>query len=204
MEVKIDALNRLNRHEGDVQLTSKEAGIPERTLREWRRDEKELRRVYRQRQKQRLGWLKFDLSVKMLEQGQDILARMDGETLDKAPLSQLASALSALVSHALKLEEAIDELDQDEEQVIRLEYYYDDAVQSAPPWTGASEGRPRAVQSGRLRETLGQDGVGQIDAAGERHTAADARVVDGADASDGGPGLARLKGEHQEGEGYYD
>ena len=191
LEVQIDALNQLNRHEGDLMLTSKLAGIPARTLREWRRDEAKLRDVYRQRQKQRLRWLKFDLSVEMLERGKDILARMDAETLDKAPLSQLASALSALISHALKLEEAIDEqLDGDEEPVIRLEYYYDGEVQSAPPWAGASEGRPRAVQGGRLRETLGQDGVGQVAAAGERHEAEDAGVVAGADSADGEPGLA--------------
>ena len=190
LEVKIDALNQLDRHEGDVQLTSEQTGIPARTLREWRQGEAELRRVYRQRQRQRLAWLKFDLSLKMLERGQDILARMDAEMLDKAPLSQLASALSALVSHALKLEEAADELVGGEEQVIRLEYYYDGEVQSAPPWAGASEGRPRAVQGGRLREALGQDGAGQVAAAGERREAADARVVAGADAADGEPGLA--------------
>lgn len=190
LEVKIDALNQLDRHEGDVQLTSEQVGIPARTLREWRQGEAELRRVYRQRQRQRLAWLKFDLSLKMLERGQDILARMDAEMLDKAPLSQLASALSALVSHALKLEEAADELGGDEERVIRFEYYYDGEVQSAPPWAGASEGRPRAVQGGRLREALGQDGAGQVAAAGERREAADARVVAGADAADGEPGLA--------------
>ena len=204
LETKIHALNQLDRHEGDVMLTSQSLDIPARTLRAWRHKEKDLRRSYRQQQTQHLTRLKLDLLTKMLERGQELLERMDAETLAKAPLNQLASALSALVNHALKLEEAIDDLDEQEEKVIRFEYYYDDEVQDAPPWAGAGQGHPRAVQSGRLRETMGQNRVGQDSAVGERRQTQDPWMVAGANPANGGPGLARPEDERQQRRWYDD
>ena len=197
LDTKIDALNQIDRHDGDVALVSDVLEIPERTLRGWQGVEDELRRKHRKRQRRQRDRLTVDLHLGMLERGQAILQQMDDETLAKAPLNQLASALGTLVSHALKLEEAIDEIDEQEEQVIRFEYFYDGAVQEVPPWTGASEGFDRSLQSSGVWEALGQDGAWQDDTAASGAGEAEADMVAGADPSDGEPGLARLESEHE-------
>lgn len=194
LETKIHALNELIEYRDDVAAASEALDIPIRTLREWRRIEDELRHRHRRQESQRLKRIKVDLLTKMLERGQELLARMDAETAASASLGQLASALNVLVSHALKLEETIGEVDeQQQEKVVRFEYYYDDEVQDAPPWAGASEGNPRAVQGGLLRETVGQDGIGEVYAAGEGDEGWNSRLVAGADAADGEPSVARLE-----------
>ncbi|GEM_PF-1153201 len=179
LDTQIDALNKLDQLDGDILLASDALTIPAGTLRKWLKKEADIRRTHREKQRRHLARLKVDLQTNMLERGIAIVARMDDETLDKAPLNQLASALGALVNHALKLEEDIDEYDEQEEteKVIRFEYYYDGAVQDAPPWSGASEGKPRAVQGGRLRETLGENGTRKDTTIGERHQTRDAWVV---------------------------
>ena len=197
LDTKIEALNQIDRHDGDVALVSDLLEIPERTLRGWQGHEGELRNRHRKRQRRQRDRLAVALQLEMLERSQAILRRMDEETLAKAPLNQLASALGALVSHALKLEEAIEELDEPEEKVIRFEYFYDGAVQAAPPWAGASEGFDRSLQSSGLWEALGQDGAGQDDIAAAGAGGEAARLVVGADPADGEPGLARLESERE-------
>ena len=194
---KIDALNQIDHFDGDVALVSNTVAIPTRTLQNWLRQEDDLRRRYRQRQNRQRERLKVNLQLEMLERGKSILAQMDDETLEKAPLNQLAAALSSLVSQALKLEEVIGDIDEAEERVIRHEFFYDGQVQDAPPWAGASAGSPRAVQGGRLREALGQNGAGQNDAAASGIGGAETGLVAGADLLDGEPGLARLEDKRQ-------
>ena len=194
---KIDALNQIDHFDGDVALVSNTVAIPTRTLQNWLRQEDDLRRRYRQRQIRQRERLKVNLQLEMLERGKSILAQMDDETLEKAPLNQLAAALSSLVSQALKLEEVIGDIDEAEERVIRHEFFYDGQVQDAPPWAGASAGSPRAVQGGRLREALGQNGAGQNDAAASGIGGAETGLVAGADLLDGEPGLARLEDKRQ-------
>lgn len=194
---KIDALNQIDHFDGDVALVSNTVAIPTRTLQNWLRQEDDLRRRYRQRQIRQRERLKVNLQLEMLERGKSILAQMDDETLEKAPLNQLAAALSSLVSQALKLEEVIGDIDEAEERVIRHEFFYDAQVQDAPPWAGASAGSPRAVQGGRLREALGQNGAGQNDAAASGIGGAETGLVAGADLLDGEPGLARLEDKRQ-------
>ena len=194
---KIDALNQIDHFDGDVALVSNVVAIPSRTLQNWLRKEDELRRRYRQRQNRQRERLKVNLQLEMLERGKSILAQMDDETLEKAPLNQLATALSSLVSQALKLEEVIGDIDEAEERVIRHEFFYDGQVQDAPPWAGASAGSPRAVQGGRLREALGQNGAGQNGGDSSGIGGAETGLVAGADLLDGEPGLARLEDKRQ-------
>ena len=189
LDEKIKALNAIDRNDGEVKRISKDSNIPERTLRDWLRDEKNLRRQYRKRRQRHAQRLAEDLLLDMLERGQEILARMDIEKLEKAPLSQLTSALGALIANAMKLEEVMDEGDAGEEKVIRFEHYYDGAVQEAPPWAGASEGFDRSLQGSGVWEALGEDGVGQADDTGGG-AGGETLLVAGADAADGEPGLA--------------
>jgi len=186
LDTKIDALNQLDQHDGDILLTSEKLNIPARTLKRWVKQEDDLRDRYNSKRRRYLSRLKADLQSDMLERGLAIVAKMDDEVLDKAPLNQLASALGALVNHAQKLEEVIDETDEQEEneRVIRFEYYYDGAVQDVPPWTGASEGQPRALQSSGLRETMGQNRTGENSSSGERDRAEETWLVARPDLSD--------------------
>jgi len=190
LKSKIEALNEIDEHDGEVGRVSEFLEIPARTLRGWLQDEDALRRAYRGRLKRQRDRLKLDLQLEMLKRGQSILARMDAETLAKAPLNQLASALGSLVSHAMKLEEVIDEIDEGEEKVVRFEFFYDGQVQDAPPWAERGDGQPRAFQGGRLRPALGQDGAGQNGASARDGAGWETGVVAGAHEHDGEPGLA--------------
>ncbi len=157
LSTKIKALNEIEEHDGDVARVAEFLEIPARTLQRWLHDEDDLRGMHRQKRNRQRDRLTIDLQFEMLERSKSILARMDEDRLAKAPLNQLATALGSLVNQALRLEEVIEDIDDEEEQVVRFEYFYDGEVQDAPPWSGASEGRACALQGGRLREALGQD-----------------------------------------------
>ncbi len=191
LETRIDALNQIDQHDGDAALVGDVLEIPVATLRSWLAKESDLRSAYEARRQRQYERLKRDLQSDMLLRGKDILAQLDAERLAKAPLNQLTAALGSLVTHALKMEEATQPRAEDDERVIRVEYYYDGQVQDAPPWAGASDGRPRAVQSGGLRTPLGQDRAGQNGAAAAGAATGAARMVAGAHHHDGQPGMAR-------------
>ena len=202
LSTKINALNEVDEHDGDVARVSEFLEIPTRTLQGWLGVEDDLRRRYRQKQKRQRERLTLDLQFEMLERGKAVLARMDAEALSKAPLNQLATALGSLVNHALKLEEAVEEIDEGEEQVIRHEYYYDGRVQDAPPWAEESDEAPGALQGGGLRAALGQDRAGQNGANGIGDQAGETLLVAGANGDYGEPGLARSEGERAEATGH--
>lgn len=196
LKTKINALNEIDEHDGDVARVAEFLEIPARTLGRWLRDEDDLRSRFRNKRNRQRERLTIDMQFEMLERGKLILARMDEDRLAKAPLNQLATALGSLVSQALKLEEVIEDIDDEkEEQVIRWEFVYDGQNHEAPPWAETGDEAPGAVQSGRLREALGQDRAGQNGAAGADSLAEAAGLVAGADRDDGEPGLARSEGE---------
>ena len=195
LETKIKALNMIDQNDGDVSLASTELHIPARTLQNWRSEESNLRRQYQERQQRRARLLAADLRLRMLQRGQEILAQMHGDALQKAPLNQLATALGALVSNALKLEDVIGQSDEQDEKVIRFEHFYDGSLHQTPPWAGASEGFDRSLQGSGVWEALGQDRIGQADPDGDG-AGAETLLVAGADAPDGEPGLARFEGDH--------
>ncbi|MCY4073549.1 MAG: hypothetical protein OXG60_19830 [Chloroflexi bacterium] len=165
LDTKIDALNQIDDNDGDLGKVSDLLGIPQRTLRGWRQVEDDLRGKQRKRLRRQRERLAAELYWGMLERGQAILERITDDALDKAPLNQLASALGALVSHALKIKQEIDETDEQGKQIIRFEHYYDGAAQEVPPWAGASEGFDRTLQNSSLWQALGQDRAGQDDPA---------------------------------------
>jgi len=205
LDTQIHALNLLDTHEGDLVLVSQELNIPAVILNTWCKKEADIRRDYRQKLQRQFVRLKAEIQVQMLERGMKIMACMDDDTLEKSPLNQLATALGSLVNHALKLDEASEDTDeQTEEKVIRFEYYYDGKVQDAPPWAGASEGLPRKVQSGGVRKTMGENGTRENGDHGERNRTSDAWLVARADLPDVESPLERFEDEYQERDWYYD
>lgn len=204
LDTKIDALNQLDEADGDILLISDKLDIPASTLKKWRKDEQDLRRSHQQKRKRHLSRLKADLQTEMLDKGLQIVERMDDETLDKAPLNQLASALGALVNHALKLDEVIDDSDEQTERVYRIEYYYDGEVKETPPWAEESDESSSTVQSSGMRKALGKNGAGQDCDDGERLESRDAWLVARSDTSDVESGLAGFEDELEERNWYHD
>jgi len=205
LDTKIHALNQLDKYDGDTSRIASELTIPLKTLQTWRTQETDLRREYRARCTRQVAHLKSELQVAMLDRSMAIVERMDDDTLNNAPLNQLATTLSALVNHALKLEEASEETDeQTEEKVIRIEYYYDGAVQDSPPWTGASERSSSPIQDSGVRETLGQNGTGKNGSHGERTPTPDKWMVARSDVPDVESPLEGFEGEYQERDWYHD
>ena len=205
LDTKIHALNQLDKYEGDTARIASELTIPVKTLQKWRTQESDLRREFRARCARQVAHLKSELQVVMLERSMAIVARMDDETLNNAPLNQLATTLSALVNQALKLEEAIEESDeQTEEKVIRFEYYYDGSVHKTPPWANTSLEESSPIQDSSLRETMGQNGTGKNDSHGEGNRTPDAWLVADSDLPDVESGLAGFEDELEERNWYHD
>lgn len=207
LDTKIHALNQLDKYD-DTERIAAELAIPLSTLQKWRTRASSLRKRYRQRNKRRAANLKSDLQVAMLDKSMAILNRMDDEILDNAPLNQLASALSALVNHAMKLEEAIEDDDEQEkgqqEQVIRIEYYYDGEVHNATPWAEESADESSQIQDSSVRSEMGQNGTGQNDNHGESTRSREAWLVADPDLSDVESGMARFEDGRSERDWYHD
>ncbi len=100
--------------------------------------------------------------VRSLRQAAWALAESIPAKIADAPLNQIVSALKTTVE-LLRMLEPPDEAAQ--EQVVRWEFVYDGEVHDAPPWATDGAGQPGAIPPGGLRASLGQDGVGQDDAA---------------------------------------
>lgn len=206
LDTKIDALNQLDQCDGDLLRTSDTLDIPARTLRNWRNQEDDLRDAYNAKQRRHLRRLKADLQTNMLERGLAIVARMNDETLDNAPLNQLTSALGSLVNHALKLEEVIDETDEQEEKerVIRVEYLYDGSVHKTPPWARERTGESGEIQDSRLRETLGKNGTGEDDGSGQRIHRWEAGLVARPELHDGESTMEGIEDDRELQDWYHD
>ena len=155
LDAKINALNQIDQFDGDLQRAGKLLKIPVKTLEKWRAAEESLRANYRKRQTRQLERMQFDLQIKMVERCHAILAKMDDQTLDQAPLTQLNSALSALLNHVNILQEASTQNEKPQNENIHFEHYYENQAQALPPRTSPSHGRPRSLQSRGLRTPLG-------------------------------------------------
>lgn len=192
LDKQIEALDEIDRQDGDIAAVSDALRIPESDLRDWLRDEEGLRRVYGLRRQRQVDRLAVDLQHDMLTRAKEMLQLMQGEKLTKAPLNQLASAAGSLVSYALKLADAIEEIDetQEKDRVVQFVYGSRGLAQQAPPWADNREEAWRAIQGGGLRPALGQDRTGQNGHSGARDLGEAADLVAGADAANGGPGLA--------------
>ena len=193
LDIKIKALNLLEEHDGDLHLVKDALEIPVNTLRNWRVRELELRRQFYNRQQHHFYNVKFQLLANMLERCQTIMARLNDSALEKASPSQLAYTLTALLSHAVKLEEAFDELekeDQMDEAPKGIRYIDNGGFEDSPRWAAEDPEPPRAVQGGRLREALGQVGIGSNSNPEGGSRQEQALLVDSAHVPDGESDLA--------------
>ena len=167
LDAKINALNQIDQLDGDIQYIAKQLKIPFKTVENWRADEDHLRQQYQQRQHRHFTNLKFELLADMLERCRAIMKKIDDSAITEASVSQLAYTLTTLLNHAVRLEEAfekIEEEDQQENSEIVLPNFarliHNGRLHDSPPGAKADSAEPLPFQSRSLREALGQIGTG--------------------------------------------
>ncbi len=163
LDTKIEALNLLDRHDGDFQLVRSLIEIPLKTLRGWRVDQDKLRRRYEDRQYRCFANIKLELLKDMFETSRDIMKKIKSGDHEGSTASQLVYALSTLLNQANQLEESFEDLPPNpqnpEELPNRIEIVYDDNPQDAPPKATELPQQPRPPQSLGLRAALEQIGI---------------------------------------------
>lgn len=202
---KIEALRLLDEMHSDMDEVSRELDIPKRRLSHWCRQREEIQREYTRFLQDEATQMMAQVQYQAAEKALALINAIDEDRISKAPLNQLASAVGALVDRYLKLDDEIEVTENQQEKVIRIEYY--DAttgqISETPPWAEADSEQSGEVQGGRLREALRQNGNGENHF--EREGAKwDENVVVGSDVSDGKPSLARFEGNDDERDWYHD
>ena len=164
LDTKIEALNLLDRHDGDFQLVRSLLEIPLKTLRGWRVDQDKLRRRFEDRQYRCFANIKLELLKDMFETSRGIMKKIKSGDHEGSTASQLVYALSTLLNQANQLEESFEDLPPNpqnpEEVPNRIEIVYDDNPQDAPPKATELPQQPRPPQSLGLRAALERIGIG--------------------------------------------
>ena len=164
LDTKIEALNLLDRHDGDFQLVRSLLEIPLKTLRGWRVDQDKLRRRFEDRQYRHFANIKLELLKDMFETSRDIMKKIKSGDHEGSTASQLVYALSTLLNQANQLEDSFEDLPPDpqnpEELPNRIEIVYDHQAQDAPPKATELPQQPRPPQSLGLRAALERIGIG--------------------------------------------
>ena len=166
LDTKIEALNLLDRHDGDFNLVKSILEIPLKTLRAWRADHVKLRNRYDDRQYRYFATIKLELLQDMWETSRDIMKKIKSGAHDGVPLSKLVYTLNTLLNHANKLEDNFEDLtpegQNEAEQPNRIRYVYEDeAGEAPPPWTGGEPQKSGLRQSvGGVRAALERMGIG--------------------------------------------
>ena len=92
LDTKIEALNLLDRHDGDFHRVRPLLEIPLKTLRGWRVDQDKLRRRYEDRQYRHFANIKLELLKDMFETSRDIMKKIKSGDHEGTAVSQLAYA----------------------------------------------------------------------------------------------------------------
>ncbi|MCY4021530.1 MAG: hypothetical protein OXG39_19175 [Chloroflexi bacterium] len=209
LDTKIEALNLLNLHDGDLKLVNSRLGIPIRTMRGWLLDEQQLRLQYYDRQYHHFANIKFKLLNKFLVFSLDTMEKLMTGDLGDHTLSQLTYVLSTLLNQAARLEKSFEDLppdlESDAEQPNRIRYVYEDEPGADPPPADANPPQPDPTQSSGLRpapENIPGMGLDQDPEGGALATEAllqdSLELLDGTDLPDALLELLRSEQEGQE------
>lgn len=199
LDSKIEALNLLDRHDGDLPLVSNLMQIPVKTLRRWRAEEAELRLQFDNRQYRHFANIKLELLNDMFETCRDLMKNIKADNLQQTSVSQRAYTLTTLFNHATQLEDLFEDLEPNpqNEGHNRIRFVQDDNLPRATPRPETSPKRPRPLQSTGLRQALGQIGIGADRHPDRRSSPAQALLVDRANLPNGQSNLARSKKQRQ-------
>ena len=205
LKQKITVLDALNNGDSYEDISTKEQ-IPVHKLRQWYRQRDTIRREHQQQLRDAAAQKMLGVQTDMADKAIELIKAMDADRISKAPLNQVASALGILIDRFLKLQYAQEENDAaNTEQIIRYEFRHPDGVLRETPYF--AEGRSRhtgTVQSGGVRETLGQDGTRQNYTNGQSRLSGLADVVARPDLSDGESGLAGFEDDDDGRDWYHD
>ena len=165
LDNKIEALNLLDRHDGDFRQVQSILKIPLKLLRDWRANQVKLRHKHEDRQYSYFVTIKLELMTDMWETSRDIMKKIKSGNHEGSSLSKLAYVLSTLLHHANKLEDNFEDTtppqQNEAEQPNRIRYVFEEEGQDAPPpWPAAAPQMPVQPQSGGVRAALQQIGVG--------------------------------------------
>ena len=164
LDTKIEALNLLDRHDGDFHRVRPLLNIPLKTLRGWRVDQDKLRRRFEDRQYRHFANLKLELLKDMFESSRDIMKKIKSGDHEGSTVSQLAYALSTLLNQANQLEDSFEDLPPNPqnkaEETNHIRYAYDDNAQDDPPKAAGDPQQPRPPQNLGVRAALEKIGIG--------------------------------------------
>ena len=159
LDTKIEALNLLDRHDGDFNLVKSLLEIPIKTLRGWRADQVKLRHKHEDRQYRYFSTIKLELMQDMWETSRDIMKKIKSGVREGLSLRQLVYTLNTLLNHANKLEDNFEDLTPEGQseagKTNRIRYVFEEEGQNAPPpWPAAAPQMPVPPQSGGVRAAL--------------------------------------------------
>lgn len=158
LDMKIQALNLLDRHDGDFNLVESRLGIPLKTLRGWLSDEKNLRLRFDDRQYRHFANMKLQLLNDILEFSRVTMNKMKIGDLGGNTLSQLTYVLSTMLNQARDLEKSFKDLEanpqREAEQPNLIRQVCDEDLQTALLQIDATPVQPSPTQSSALRAAL--------------------------------------------------
>ncbi|MCU0513215.1 MAG: hypothetical protein MUE40_11680 [Anaerolineae bacterium] len=196
LEDKIQALDALQAHAGDVAAASQMTGVAVARLRRWQKEAAELYAAHREQQQARAEHTMSQVQSRLAEASLRLVKAMDDDRVDKAPLNQVAAALGVVIDRYLKLS---GDAPAQQEQVIRFEYTTPDgAVAPAPPWAGHDSEFDRPLPGGGVRPALRQDRAGEAHPGGTGPARRPAHLVARPHLPDGQPGLEGFEGDDAE------
>lgn len=182
------ALDTLQQY-SSMRAAARALDIPFYTLKEWR---KQARVQQAEQELKTLHALRRRLAESALR-----LAESLDEMIEGAPLNQRASALGLIFDRYFKLDQHLSarEKQQQQSQVIRIEYLYPDGtIHPSPPWAEDDHQHEGTVSGGGVWSPFWEDRSGENSHQRVRG-AGDEVLVARADVWDERPSMARLEDE---------
>ena len=150
LDLKIEALNLLDRHDGDFRLVKERLQVPLKTLRGWRSSEQELRSRFNDRQWRYFSNIKLELLTDMLESSRNVMKKIKSGDHEGSTISQLAYLLITLLNHSIQLERNFEDIaleaQSETEETDGMRYVYEDDLLAFPPGADAIPEAPGPPQ----------------------------------------------------------
>lgn len=185
--------------DNDVRKASEISGVPVGTIKKWQKNYDQIKAEFFKYEHDE-GIYKLIISQnRMADKIGDLTNAITTQKIESAPLNQLSSAIGVLVDRFLRIHDAkeIEESDNDNRYII--EYYDADTgeITETPPWAGDDSEDESALHSSFLWQKIRENGTGEAGSNGNGVTG-DEGLVARTHLSDGESGLARF--EERDGE----
>lgn len=177
-----------------VKEISQETGIPASTIRKWQKNYEKIKGDYYKYLHDEGIHKVLVAQNRMADKIGNLTDAITEEKIKNAPLNQLSSAIGVLVDRFLRIHDAkeIEETNQENRYIIE---YYDATTGETtrtPPWAEDDAMDESALHSSFLWQKIRENGTGEADSNGNGR-AGDDGLVARTHLSDGESGLARLE-----------